>query len=169
MLLLLFNHSVMSDSLQPHGLQQASLPCPSLSPGACSNSCPLIWWCHPTTPSSVIPFSSCPQSLPASGPFPRSQLFRSGDQSIEASASVSVLPMNIQWFPLELTGLTSFQPKGFSRVFPALQFKSINSLVFSLLHSPTLTSIHDYWENHSLKYLQIPVHEILWLCVPLFN
>ena len=96
----------------------ARLPCPSLSPWACSNSCPWSQWCHPTISSSVAPFSSCPQSFPASGSFPLSQSFASGGQSIRASASVSVLPMNIQgWFPLGLTGLISLLSKGLSRVF----------------------------------------------------
>ena len=107
----------MSDSLQPHGLQHARLPCPSLPPRVCSSSCPLSQWCHPTTSSSVTPFSY-PQSFPASGCFPMSWLFASGGQSIGASVSVSVLPMNIQdWFPLGLTGLISLQFKGLSRVF----------------------------------------------------
>ena len=86
----------MSNCLWPHGLQHLRLPCPSLSPGVCSNSCPLSWWCHPTISSSVIPFSSCSQSFPASGSFPVSQLFASGGLSIEVSASTSVLPMNTQ-------------------------------------------------------------------------
>ena len=91
------------ESLQPHGLQHARLPCPLLSPGVCSNSCPLIWWYYPTILSSVAPFSSFPQSFPASGSFPMSQLFASGGQSTEVSASTSVFPMNIQdWFPLGL-------------------------------------------------------------------
>ena len=108
----------MSNSLRPHGQQHARLPSPSPSPGACSNSCPLSQWCHPTISSSVIPFPSCLQSFPASGSFLMSQLFTSGGQSIGASASASVLPMNIQdWFPLGLTGLISLQCKGFSRVF----------------------------------------------------
>ena len=95
-------------TLQPHGLQHTRLPCPWPTPGACSNSCPLNRWCHPTISSSVIPFSSCPQSLPASGSFPVSQLFPWVGQRIGASASASVLPMNIQdWFPLGLTGLIS--------------------------------------------------------------
>ena len=116
--LLLFSHSVVSDSLQPHGLQHARLPCPSPTPGACSNSCPLSQWCHPTILSSIIPFSSCPQSFPASGSFPMSQFFTSGGQSIGVSASASVLPMNIQdLLPLGLTGLISLQSKGLSRVF----------------------------------------------------
>ena len=96
-----FSHSVGSDYLQPHGLQHARITCPSPTPRACSNSCPLSRWCHPTISSSVIPFSSCFQSSPASGSFPMSQLFVSGGQSIGVSASASVLPMNIQdWFPL---------------------------------------------------------------------
>ena len=106
----------VSDSLWPHTLQHSRLPCPSLSPRACSNSCPSRRWCHPTISSSVVPFCSCPQSFPASGPFPIYQLFTSGGKSIGASASV--LPMNIQsWFPLQLTGLISLQSKGLSRVF----------------------------------------------------
>ena len=114
--LLFFSHSVMSNSLRPHGLQYARLPCPSLSPRDCSNSCPLSWWCHPTISSSVIPFSSCPQSFPASGSFPMSWLFASASQNVGVSASV--FPMNIQdQFPLGLTGLISLQSKGLSRVF----------------------------------------------------
>ena len=98
------------------GLQHARLPCPSPNPGACSNSCPSSRWCHPTISSSVVPFSSCLQSFPASGSFPMSQFFTSGSQSIRASASV--LPVNIQdWSPLELTGFISLQSKGLSRVF----------------------------------------------------
>ena len=105
-------HSVVSDSLWPHGLQRARLPCTSPSPGACSNSCPLSLWCHPTTSSSAIPFFSCFQSFPASGSFQMSQFFTSGGQSIGASASVWGLSMNIKdWFPLELTGFISFQSK----------------------------------------------------------
>ena len=116
-----FSRSVMSEYLWPHGLQHARLPCPSPDPRVYSNSCPLSQWCHPTISSSVIPFSSCLQSFPASGSFPVSQkawFFASGGQSIGASASASVLPMNIQdWFPLGLTGLISLQSKGPSRVF----------------------------------------------------
>ena len=107
-----------SDSLLPHGLQHARPPCPSPTPRDHSNSCPSSWWCHPTVSSSVVPFSSCLQSLPASGSFPVSQFFTSGGQSIGVSASSSVLPMNIQdWFPLGWTGLISLQSKGLSRVF----------------------------------------------------
>ena len=114
--LLLFRRSVVSDSLQPHGLQHTRLPCPSPSPGACSNSCPLSQWCRPTISSSVVPFSFCLQSFPASGSFLMSWLSASGGQSIGASASV--LLMNLQdWFPLGLISLISLQSKGLSSVF----------------------------------------------------
>ena len=112
-LLLLLNHSVVSNSLRPHGLPHARLPCPSPSPRAWSNSCPLSRWCRSTISSSVVPFSSCLQSFPASGSFPVSCLFASGGQSIGALASV--LLMSIQdWFPLGMTGLISLQSKGLS-------------------------------------------------------
>ena len=146
----------MSDSLQPHGLQHARLPCPSLSPGACSNSCPLSQWCHPTISSSAIPFSSCFQSFLASASFPVSRLFASGGQSIGASASASVLPMNIQgWFPLGLTGLISLQSKGLSRVFSNTTVKKHKFLALSFLYGPTLTSIHNYWRNQSFVYMDL--------------
>ena len=117
-LLLVFSHSVMSHSLWPHGLQHSRFPCPSPSPGACSNSCLLSRWCHPNIMPSVIPFSFCLQYFPASGSFPMSQFFASGCQSIGVSASASVLPKNIQdWFHLGWTGLISLQSKGLSRVF----------------------------------------------------
>ena len=107
----------MSDSLPPHDLQHSRLPCPSLASGVCSDSCPLSRWCHQTISSSVSPFS-CPQSLSVSGSFPMSQVFRSGDQIIGASAFASVLLMNIQgWFPVGLTGLIALLSKGLSRVF----------------------------------------------------
>ena len=110
--------SVVSNSLRPHGLQHIRPPCPSSTPRVYSNSCPLSQWCHPTNPSSVISFSSCLQSFPASGSFQMSQLFASGGKSIGISASTSVLPMNIQdWFPLGWTGWISLQFKGLSRVF----------------------------------------------------
>ena len=112
------SHSVMSDSLWPHGLQHARPSCPSPTPRAYLNSCPLSWWCHPTVSSFVIPFSSLLQSFPASGSFQMSQLFPSGSQSIEVSASTLVLPMNIQdWFALGWAGWMSLQSKGLSRVF----------------------------------------------------
>ena len=143
---LLFSCSVVFDSLQPCRLQHTRLPCPSLFSRVCSNSCPLSQWCHPTNLFSVIPFSSCLQPFSTSESFPTSWLFASGGQSIAASASASVLQMNIQgWFPLGVTGLIYLQFKELSTVFSnTAQFRSLNSLAFSLLYSPTLTSIHDY-------------------------
>ena len=141
----------MSNSLWPHGLQHARLPCPSPTPGACSNSCPSSQWCHRTISSSLVPFSSHPQSFPASGSFSVSQIFTSGGQRIGASASASVLPMNIQdWFPLGWTGLISLQSKRLSRVFSNTtvqkhQFFGTLPSLWSNSHS-----IHDYWKNHSL-------------------
>ena len=113
-----FSCSVVSNSLRPHESQHARPPCPSPTPGVCSNSCASSRWCHPTISSSVIPFYSCPQSFPASGSFQMSQLFTSGGQSIGVSASTSVLPMNTQdWSPLRWTCWISLQSKGLSRVF----------------------------------------------------
>ena len=112
-----FSRLVMSNSLRPNELQHARPPCPSTTPGVYSNSYPSSWWCHPTS-SSVVPFSCCPQSFPASGSFQISQFFTSGDQTTGVSASTSVLLMNIQdWFPLGFTSLISLQFKGLSRVF----------------------------------------------------
>ena len=143
----------MSDSLQLHELQHASPPCPSPTPRAYSNSCLSSQWCHPTTSSSVNPFSSCLQFFPASGSFPVSQLLGSGGHSMGASASASVLPMNIQgWFPLGLTGLISLLSKGLWRIFiQHHSSKASNFSALSLLYGPTLTSIHDYWKNHSFE------------------
>ena len=113
-----FSRSVMSDSLRPHESQHARPPCPSPIPGVHSDSCPLSRWCHPAISSSVIPFSSCLQSLPSSESFPMSQLFAWSSQSIGVSASASVLPMNTQgWSPLGWTGWISLQSKGLSRLF----------------------------------------------------
>ena len=113
-----FSHSVMSDSLRFHESKHARPPCPSPTPGVYPNSCPLTGWCHPAISSSVIPFCSYPQSLPASGSFPMSQLFAGGGQNTGVSALASVLPMNTHdWSPLEWTGWTSLQSKGLSRVF----------------------------------------------------
>ena len=147
------------NSLWPHGLQHDKLPCSLPSPRACLHSCPLSLWCHPTISSFSQPsqplllFSSCLQSFPADadpdGSFPMSWLFASGGQSIGASASV--LPINIQdWFPLGLTG--SCSPRASQESSPTPLFKSINSLALSLLHGPTHTSVHYYWENHSFAY-----------------
>ena len=132
-----FSCSVVSDSLRPHEPQHARPSCPSPTPTAYPNSCPLSWWCHPTTSSSVITFYSCLQPFPASGSFQMSQLFPSAGQSIGISASASVLPMNTQdWSPLEWTGMC--------------EFNSDDNSKLSFLYSPTLTSIPDYWKNHSL-------------------
>ena len=134
--------SIMSDSLWPHGLQHAGPPYPSPTPRASSNSYPLSQWCHPTITSSVVPFSSCLQSFPASGSFQMSQFFTSWGQSIGASALASVLPVNIQdWFPLVLTGLISLQSKGLSRVFSNTtvqkhQFFSAQLSLWSNSHIP---------------------------------
>ena len=146
-----FSCTVVSDSLQPHELQHASPPFPSPTPGVHSNSCPSSQWCHLAISSSVIPFSSCPQSLPSSESFPMNQLFAWGGQSTGVSALASFLPKNTQdWSPLGWTGWISLQAKGLSRVFSNITVESINSLTLSFLHSPTLTSIHDYWKNYSL-------------------
>ena len=140
--------------LQFHGLQHARLPCPSLHPRVSSNSCP--WWCHPTISSSVILFSSCPQSFPALWSFPMSQLFASGGQSIGASASESLLPMNIQgWFTLGLTGWISLLPKGLWRVLSNTTVWKHQFLSTKVLYDPTLktlTSIRGSWKNHSFDY-----------------
>ena len=134
-----------------HGLQHARLPCPSPSPGTCANACPLSRWCHPTISSSVISFSSCLQSFPASGSFLMSSRFASGCQSIGASASVFL--MNIQdWFPLGLTGLICC-PRDSQESSPTAQFKNISFSVLSLPYGPTLTSIHNYWKNYSIDYM----------------
>ena len=115
------------------------------------NSCPLSRWCHSAISSSVIPFSSCPQSLPASGSFPMSQHFAWGGQSIGVLAAASVLPMTIQdWFPLGWTVGSPCSPRDCQESSPTPQFKSINFLALCFLHCPTLTSIHDHWKNHSL-------------------
>ena len=141
----------MCDSLQSYELQHARPPCLSPNPGVHPNPCPSSWWCHANISSSVIPFSYCPQSFPGSGSFQMNQLSASSGQSIGVSASTSVLPMNTQdWSPLGWTGGISLQSKGLSRVFSNTRFKSINFSALSFLYSPTLTSIHDYWKNHSL-------------------
>ena len=134
----------MSNSLWPHGLQHARLSFPSPTPRACSNSCPLTRWCHLTIASSINPFSSCLQNFPASGSFLMSQIFPSGGQSIGASASTSVLPMNIQdWSPWRFglqiwTGLISLKSKGLSKESsPTPQFKSINSSALSFMVQPS--------------------------------
>ena len=145
----LFIPSVVSNSLWPHGLQHARLPCPSPPPRAWSNSCPWSRWCRSTISSSAVPFSSCLQSFLASGSFPVSCLFASGGWSIGASASV--LLMNTQdWFPLGLTGLVSLQSKGLSRVFSNTTAQNHQFFSAQLSSQFNFTSIHDHWKNHSL-------------------
>ena len=146
-----FSHSAMSDSLQPHGLQPARLPCPSLTPRACSNSCPLSWWCHTTVLSSVIPFSSCLQSF-------QHQVFLKWVSSSHQVAKVLEFQLqhqSFQWiFRTDLlqNGLVGApcSPRDSQEASPTPQFKSINFSALSFLYSPTLTFIHDYWKNHSL-------------------
>ena len=146
-----FSHSVVSDSLWPHESQHTRPPCPSPTPRVHSNSCLSNWWCHPAISSSVVPFSSCPQYLPASESFPISQLFSWGGQSFGISALASVLPMNTQdCSPLEWLVGSPCSPRDSQESSPTPQFKSINSSALSFLHSPTLKSIHDHWKNHSL-------------------
>ena len=146
-----FSRSVMSDSLWPHESQHARPPCPSPTPGVHSHSHPSSQWCHPAISSSVVPFFSCPQFLPASESFPVSQLFTWGGQSTGVSALASFLPKKSQgWSPLEWTGWIFLQSKGLSGVFSNTTVQNINSSALSLLHCPTLTSIHDHRKNHSL-------------------
>ena len=145
-----FSHLVVSDSLRPHDSQHARPPYPSPTPRLYSNSC-RSRWCHPAISSSVVPFTSYPQSFPALGSFPVSQLFALRGQSIGVSASTSVLPVDTQdWSPLGWTGWISLQSKGLSRVFSNTTVQKHQFFVLSFLHSPTLTSIHDHWKNHSL-------------------
>ena len=135
-----FSHLVMSDSLQPHGLQHARPPCPSPTPGACSNSSPLSQWCHPTISSSVAPFSSCPQSSQRQGLF-QCQLFASGGQSIGVSASASALSMNIQdWFPLGLTDWISLLSKGLSIIFSNTSILQCSAFFMVQLSFPYVTT-----------------------------
>ena len=145
----------MSNPLRPHGLQHARPPCPSPTPGVHSNSRPSSWWRHPAISSSIVPFFSCPQPLPASGSFWMSQLFAWDSQSIGASASV--LPMNTQdWSPLGWTGWISLQFKGLSRVFSNTTVQKHQFFGAQLSsHNPTLTSIHDHWKKNSLDYTDL--------------
>ena len=144
-----FSHSVVSDSLQPHELQHARPPCPSPTPGVDSNTCPSSRWCHPDISSSVVPFSSCPQSLLASGSFPMSQLFKWGGQSTGVSVSASVLPMNTFRISFRMDWLDLLAVQG--TLMSLLQHHSSKaSILRRSAFSPTLTSIHDYWNNHNL-------------------
>ena len=151
-----FSGWVVSDSLRPHEPQQARPPCPLQTPGVHPNPCPLSQWCRPTISSSVIPFSSCPQSFPASGSFQMSQLCTTGGQSTAVSASTSVLPVNTQdWSPVGWTGWISLQSKGLSRVFSNTTVQKHQFFSASFLYSPTFTSIHDHWKNHSLDQMDL--------------
>jgi len=142
-----FSHSVVFNSLQPHESQHDRPPCPSPTPGVHPHSCTSSWWCHPAISSSVIPFSSCPQSLQASGPFPRSQIFAWGGQSIGVSASASVLPVNSQdWFPLGWTDWTSLRSKGLSRVFSNTTVQK-HQFFSAQLSSQSNTHIHTWPEE----------------------
>ena len=146
-----FSCSVVSDSLWPYGLLYTRLPCPLPTPGAYSNSCPLSQWCHPTISSSVVPFSSCPQSFPASGSFQMSQSFASGGQILEGQLQYQSFQKTPRTDLLqnELVG-SSCSPRDSQESSPIPQFKSINSSALSFLYSPTLTSIHDYWKTIAL-------------------
>ena len=142
-----FSCSVVSNSSRPHELQHVRPPCPSLTPRVYSNSSPLSQWWHPTTSSSVMPFSSCLLSFPASGSFQMSQFFTSGGQRIRVSALTSVLPMNVQdWFPLGWTAWISLQSKGLSRVFSNTTVQKHQVSFFTV----QLSSIHDHWKNYIL-------------------
>ena len=145
------SRSVVSDSLRPHESQHARPPCPSPTPGVHWDSRPSSQWCHPAISSSVIPFSSCPQSLPESESFPMSQLFASGGQSTGVSALASFPQRNprADLFQNGVVG-SPCSPRDSQESSLTPQFKSINSSALSLLHSPTLKSIHDHWKNHSL-------------------
>ena len=142
----------------PWTARHTRLPCPSLSPWVCSNSCPLSWWCYPTISSSVDPFSPCPQSFPESGSFPMSQLFASGSQSTGASVSAPVLPMNIQgWFPFGLTGSISLLTKGLLRVLFSTTVWKHQCFSTQPSYGPTLRSIHDYQKNHTFDSVDLEV------------
>ena len=152
-----FSHSVMSGSLRLYGLQHARPPCSSQTPGVYPNSCPLSQWCHPTTSSSIVPFSSCPQSFAASGSFPMSQHFASGGWSIGVSASTSVLPMNTQdWSPLGWTGWISLQPKGLSRVFSNITVQK-HQFVGTQLSSSSNSYIHTWLLEKPKLWLDWPL------------
>ena len=146
-----FSRSVVSNSLWPHEPQHARPPCPSPTPRFHSNSPPSSWWCHSAISSSVVPFSSCPQSLPASESFPISQLFAWGGQSTRVSAFASFFPKNTQdWSPLEWTGWISLQSKGLSRVFPNITVQK-HQFLAAQLSSQSDSHIHTWpQENHSL-------------------
>ena len=148
-----FSRSVVSNILWPHEPQHARPPCPSPAPGLHPNPCPLSWWCHPTILFSVVPFSSCPQSFPASGSFPTSQLFPSGDQNIGVSASTSVLQMNTQdWSPLGWTGWISCSPRDSQECSPTPQLKSINSSALSRLQDALEWVFYLIWDQGTGRF-----------------
>ena len=160
-----FSSVTQSDSLQPHELQHARPPCPSPTPGVDSNSRPSSQWSHPAISSSVVPFSSCPQSLPASESFPMSQLFTWSGQSTGVSALASFPPKKSQgWSPSEWTDGSPCGPRDSQESSPTPQFKSISSSALSFLHSPTLTSIHDHWKNTIWFYTKVRnLQSPLWI------
>ena len=149
------SHSVMSDSVWPHGLHQARILCPSPSPWACSNSCPLNQWCHPTISSSIIPFLLLPSTFPSIRVFQWVSSLHQVAQVLEPQPQHQSFQWVFTgliwkcWFPLGLNGLLSMCTRNSQEFSPAPQFESINPLALSLLHGPGLTSVHDYWENHS--------------------
>ena len=152
-----FSRSVVSDYLQDHALQYASPPCPSSTPRACSNSCPSSQWCHPSISSSVVSFSPCLQSFPTSGSFPVSQFFASGGPSIGASASASVVSMNIHvWFPLGWAGWISLQSKGLSRVFSNTTVQ-MHEFCITWLSSQSNSHIHTWLLQKPSIWLDIPL------------
>ena len=155
LLLLLFSHPVMLDSLWSHGLQHTRPPCLLPSPEVCPNLCPSHWWCHPAIWSSDALSSFCPKSFPASETFPMSHLFSSDDQNTGVSASASVLSTCIHdWFPLRPI-VWSCCPRDFQESSPAPQLEGINFLVLCLLYGPARTTICDHWEDHSLDYMDL--------------
>ena len=141
-----FSCSVMSDSLWPHGLQHARLPCPSPISGAYPNSCPSSWWCHPPISPSVVPFSSCPQSFPASGSFLVSQVARVLELQLQHQSFQWIFRTHFLYNWLVWSPCSSRDSQESS---PTPQFKSISTLALFFLYGPTLTSIHDHWKNHS--------------------
>ena len=151
-----FSRSVMSNVLQPHGLQHARLPCPSPTPGACSNSCPSSQWCYLTISSSVVPFSSCLQSFPASGSF----LWVSSSHQVAKILELQLQHQFFHWifrtdFVYDWKVWSPYSPRDSQESSPAPQFKRINSLTLSLLYCPTLQSIHVHWRNHSFYYTDL--------------
>ena len=153
MLVLVFSCRVMTNSFQHHRPQRARLPCPSLSPRVCSNSCPLSLWCHPTISSSVLPFSSCLRSFPASGSFPMSQFFTRWPKDWSFSFSISPSNEHSEQISFRIGRFDLLAVQGTQESSPAPQFKSINPSVLSFLHSPALTSMHDHWKIHRLYRL----------------